>query len=224
MQLLIKIVIYALAGAAFGWISLPLAERVITYKYRKKNKEVPVYVWNTEAKCICILASVLLSVATAYCFPVVQSLLLYGFVFIAIIGTLVDYRIRIIPNELVLLVFILGLFFNLTEGGAGKLFPSIVSCLCTFALFLLTARITYCFVKSIGVGAGDVKLASASAFAVGVDRLSWFYLGIAVSLLIYILVGLYLKKMKVGSTFPMGGQIMAGLIAAFLLPELLSKI
>lgn len=223
MQLLMKMVIYALAGAVFGWFSLPLAERVIAYKFRKKNKEVPAYIWNTEEKLTCILAAVLLSMSAGYCFPAVQSVLICGFFFIAIIGTLVDYRIRIIPNELVLLVFLLGLLLNLTEGGAGQLISSVISCLCTFALFLLTARITYCFVKSMGVGAGDVKLASAVAFAVGASRLSWFYLGIAVSLLAYIFIGFYLKRIKIGSTFPMGGQIMAGLVVAFLLPELMAR-
>lgn len=224
MQLFIKMVIYALAGVVFGWFSLPLAERIIIYKLRKKSKEVPAYVWNAGEKRICILATVLLSVSAAYCFPAVQSIWICGFFFIVIIGTIVDYRIRIIPNELVLLVFLLGLFLNLTEGGIGRLFSSVVSCLCTFALFLLAARITYCFVKNMGVGAGDVKLASAAAFAVGASRLSWFYLGIAVSLMIYILAGIYLKRIKIGSTFPMGGQIMAGLVVAFLLPELMTKL
>lgn len=224
MQLLIKMVIYALAGAVFGWFAFPLAERIIDYKSRKKNKEVPTYLWNTKERLVCILAAVILAVAAAYCFPAVPSVWICGFFFIAIIGTLVDYRIRIIPNELVLLVFLLGLFLNLTEGGAGRLVSSVISCLCTFVLFLLTARITYCFVKSMGVGAGDVKLASAAAFAVGASRLSWFYLGIAVSLLAYIMVGIYLGKIKIGSTFPMGGQIMAGLVAAFLLPDLLSML
>lgn len=223
MQLLIKMVIYALAGAFFGWLSLPLAERVIAYKLIKKNKEVPTCVWNTEEKLICKLAAVFLAVAAAYCFPAVQSILLCGLFFIAIIGTLVDCRIRIIPNELVLLVFLLGLVLNLTEGGAGHLLSSALACLFTFGLFLLTARITYCFVKSMGVGAGDVKLASAAAFAIGAERLSWFYLGIAVSLLAYILVGMYFRRIKIGSTFPMGGQIMTGLVAAFLLPELMSR-
>lgn len=224
MELFIKMGIYALAGTVFGWFSLPLAERVIHYKFKKKNKAVPVYVWNGEEKLICILAAVCLAVSAAYCFPAVQSLWISGFFAIVIIGTVVDYRVRIIPNELVLMVFLLGLFLNLTEGGSGRLVTSVISCLGTFALFLLSARITFHFAKNMGVGAGDVKLASAVAFAVGASRLSWFYLGLAVSLLTYILIGMYLKRIRIGSTFPMGGQIMTGLVAAFLLPELLSRL
>lgn len=224
MQLIFKMAIFVLAGAVFGWFSLPLTEKIIAYKLRKRNKEVSTYPWRTEERMISILVAVLLSASAGYCFPAVQSVLICGFFFIAMIGTLVDFRIRIIPNELVLLFFLTGIPFNLAEGGIGQLATSVISCLCTFALFLLTARITYCFVKSIGVGAGDVKLASAVAFSVGTSRLSWFYIGIAVSLLAYISIGFYLKKIKIGSTFPMGGQIMAGCVAAFLLPELMSRI
>lgn len=224
MHSLIKMGIFTLSGAIFGKYLLPLAERIIAYKLRKKTQEVYVYPWNATEKRICMLAAVLLSMSAGYYFSTVQSVLICVFFFVAIIVALIDHRIRIIPNELVLLVFLVGFFFNLTEGGARHLLFSVLSCLATFCLFLLTAWITYFFVKSIGVGAGDIKLASAIAFAVGFNRLSWFYAGIGFALLVYIVIGFYLKRIKIGSTFPMGGQIMAGGIMAYLIPVLISNI
>lgn len=218
------LMIFAVAGTLCGFFCLPLAERVVVFKCKKKGREVPQYYWGTEEKTICMLMGAVLFVAVAYCYPRLQAVFLCVFSIIAIIGTLIDHRIRIIPNELVISVFILGIFFNLTEGGVNHICLSVLSSVITFSLFLLTAKITYHFVKSIGVGAGDVKLASAASFVLGIERLSWFFLGIVIALTTYLLIGLWLGKIKVGSTFPMGGQIMAGFIAAFLLPVLLPLI
>lgn len=224
MGLIMKELLYAFVGCISGYFVSYLSEAIIKYKFAKKNKKIPCYFGSREECIVCTIAISILFVLSGYYYSGLQSVLLCVFCLLAVIGAIIDIRTRIIPNELVLIIFVLGFLFNLLEGGWQVLGLSVVSCLITFAMFLFAARITYYLVKSIGVGAGDIKLASAIAFAVGFERLAVFYLGIVVGLLIYLLIGLRLRLIKIGSTFPMGVQIMAGFIAAFLLREVISSL
>lgn len=214
-------IIFAAAGASCGFFCISLAERIVVYKCKKKGREVPLYYWGNEERYICILLAAVLFMMAEYYYPLVQAVLLCLFTIISIIGTLIDYRIRIIPNELVLSIFVLGVFFNLLEGGLKHICLSVAASVITFILFFLAGKITYYFIKNFGVGAGDVKFASVAAFAIGIERLNLFYSGIVIALSVYLMAGFYFKRLKIGCTFPMGGQLMAGFIAAFLLPVIL---
>ena len=221
LGLLVKMFLYAVAGIFFGIYCPITTEKIVEYKCKKKNIKVPGYAWSTDEKGLCVLITTGIFVSTGYFFPGELSVLICIFSFIAVIGALVDYRVRIIPNEMVVTIFALGVLYNVIEGGWIQLCLSFAAGVGTFFLFLLAARLTFLLTKNFGVGAGDVKLAFAASFAVGWQRLTWFYLGIVIALTAYLLLGFYFKKLKIGSTFPMGGQIMGGFIAAYLLPVLL---
>lgn len=221
MELYVKMMLYALVGAVMGYFCPAVTGEIVKYKCQQKRREIPKPVWRREETAVCILLAAVLFALTALCFFSAQSLFICVFCLLAIIGGLVDFRIRIIPNELIAVLFVLGLVFQLTEGGMKAVGLGLLGGIFTFVLFLFAAWITYTFVKSIGVGAGDVKLAAAIAFVVGLDRLTHFYSGIAIALVIYLLVGNQLGRIRRGSTFPMGVQIMAGMMVAFLLPAAL---
>lgn len=224
MGLYVKIILCAVAGI-FSGIYCPVAtEKIVLYKCEKKAREVPEYVWSSDEKRFCALVTAVLFVLTGYCFSGGGAVLICIFSFIAVVGALVDYRIRIIPNEMVVTIFALGVLYNIAEGGWRQLCLSFAAGIGTFLLFLVAARLTFLLTRNFGVGAGDVKLASVAAFSVGCYRLTWFYLGIVVALSIYLFFGFRLKRLRIGSTFPMGGQIMGGFIAAYLLPVLLPLI
>lgn len=216
-DLTMKSILYVLVGAGIGYFATSIAEAVVRYKCLKLNKEVIEYEWRMGERCIGSLVTAVMFMLSGYSYSLLQSLILCAFCLLAVVGALVDFRIRIIPNELVIIVLLLGLLFNLTEGGLVRIGLSVLSGIITFVLFMLTARITYYLAKNMGVGAGDVKLATVAAFAVGIDRLANFYSGIVVALVVYILIGFSVGLIKLNSTFPMGVQIMFGFVAAFLL-------
>lgn len=215
--LMMKEILYALTGGMIGYFTTSIAEIIVKYKCKKLNREFIDYIWKPGEQCIGALVTAVMFLLAGYSYPTLQSVLLCAFCLLAVVGALVDFRIRIIPNELVVIIFALGLLFNVAEGDLRHLGLSVVSGVITFFLFMITARITYYFAKSMGVGAGDVKLATAAAFAVGLNRLSDFYVGIVAALLLYMVVGFSLGLIKMKSTFPMGVQIMFGFVAAFLL-------
>lgn len=207
-----------------GFFTQHVSEQVITYKCKKRKQRKPECIWFSDDKWISVIGLMIGFAMSGYFFPVIQSVLLCILCVIAAVGTMVDSQIRIIPNELVLLVLAIGVLFNFAEGGGKRFLWSVLSGLITFAVFFLASIITYYFVKKIGVGGGDVKLATVAAFTCGLDRLTGFYVGIVLALLVYIAYGLYFKKFRIGGAFPMGGQIMGGFLAAFFIPYLLPLI
>lgn len=222
--IIIKSTFFALLGFVIGFFELPVSERVIAYKYRIKNQPMKQCWWFSGDRYICMAVLGTAFFVSAFYFDFLQSVIICALAFLAVSGTLIDTQIRIIPNEFILAIFLLGILFNLTEGGFLQMLFSIGAGLFTFLIFLLAARITHALVKQMGVGAGDVKLASVAAFAVGWSRVSWFFFGIVISLTVYLLFGLYFKRLQMGSHFPMGGQLYGGFIGAYLIPPVLSLI
>lgn len=222
MILFINSTLFALLGIAVGFFVLPVSERVIEYKCRAKNQPMKKCWWFSGDRYVCMSVLGAIFFASFYYFDFLQALVICTLGSLAVSGTLIDYQIRIIPNEYILVIFALGFLFNLTEGGFIQVLFSLGTGLFTFLVFLLAAWITRFLVKKIGVGAGDIKLAAAAAFAVGWPRINWFFGGIVVFLTVYIVFGLYFKRIQLNSYFPMGGQIYGGFIGAYLIPHLLS--
>lgn len=153
------------------------------------------------------------------CFvPLGQVPFYIGFCVIVIVGTLIDNRIRIIPNELVLLLLTLGLAYRLMIVGFTGVLRSLLASLITAGVFLLAAGATYFLKKNIGVGAGDLKLAVTLSFVVGTSGIYLFLFGMAAAMLLYCLSGFLFRKLTIVSTFPMCGQIMAGFVFALFVP------
>lgn len=129
-----------------------------------------------------------------------------------IIIAFIDVNIRIIPNELVLVLLILGLIFQLSSYGLKSLLPAFVSMAVMMAVFISVAG----FVGFGKVGAGDVKLAAAMGLSLSYPHIVTAVIIMAIVLIVFIGVGFFLKKIYMTTMLPLAPFMISGYIFSLL--------
>lgn len=139
----------------------------------------------------------------------------------AIIGGVIDSKMRIIPNELILVVLAAGIVFRLSESGPKGFIGSIAAFLGVVAVCAVSAVITKKLRGVSGVGAGDLKLCAAVAIMAGVPGVYFFAIGFAVAVIVFLGYCIAIGTLKMGNTFPMCPHLMIGMMAVVVLPKVL---
>ena len=205
----ITAVVLGTMGAILGFMIPVIAQKIILYKCTKKNivPEPDTRYTSYFFRCgTCMLCAVIWTFAgmKMESFPV--ALFLSILVTTAILIAIVDFRIRIIPNELVLFLSLTGIIFLLTHSGINSLIPAALSMIAMMILFTAVGGIVG-FGK---VGAGDVKLAGAMGLALGYPDIKAALIIMSSAILIYIITGLIARKLTLRSTFPFAPFMMLG--------------
>ena len=208
---IIRVLCFALLGSGIGaagifWVRAIVKKRNLTYELNQKTEWIFVLVM--------ALPGGLLGALTAGWIVPISGLILSG---ICGAAALTDLIYRIIPNETVLAVIGLKLLFGLpTVFGAEGFLPfdpvqSLLGLVVCFLLFSLPGL----FGKK--VGAGDIKLAGAMGFFLG---LRFSLIGVVIMGLLVIGFSLVQGQMPVlkflKEKIPMGPFITAGLFTAFI--------
>ena len=205
------VILAVVLGGIYGYFAEDFAEKIIAYKESKREKSYERYPYNPfNNRILNIIVGALLFGISFYYFNIYKALLTIVFAILGIVIVTIDKKVRIIPNELVLVIFLLGLFNQILTKGLQGLKSGLLAFILTSIIFFLSAFITKKLSGSIGVGAGDVKLAMAISLYAGIEGVFDFYYGIAIFLALYVLLGLFTKTIKMGHTFPMGTQIIGG--------------
>lgn len=182
-------------------------------------KEPVKVAWNLKSLLILSTFIFILFFSSVTYFKTIPSMLVaYLFTSIAVICTIIDYKIRIIPNEMVLVLFITGLIFRVYQQNLYGFLSSVTALSIVVGIFIACMLVMKLFKQSGGIGAGDIKITSAIAVAIGYPNVFTFLLGMAGAVCIYCLGGILSRKLTLKSTFPMCGVIMAGFLAALYEP------
>ena len=124
----------------------------------------------------------------------------------------IDAKHRIIPNELVLAIVALTAVFGFTGAIRFQIWQSLLGLAVCFAIFFIPGL----FGKS--VGAGDVKLAAAMGFALGLAGSMYAIAGMGVLVLGYTLVGSRVPLSQRWKTLiPMGPFLSVALVVVLLM-------
>lgn len=214
MDEIIRIIIFGIIGMILGWLlDKYLVENIIKYKQKQREKIYErhsiEHSYNKWINSLVIGTSFSLSI---YFFDGANIILTSLLALIAILGMRIDQKIRIIPNELVLVVIAIGFTHQMINKGLRGVISGILALFLTAIIFFLSASITRMLSGKIGVGAGDIKLAMAISIYTGMEDIFTFLLGMVIFLIIYLIIGLYTRSIYMGSTFPMATQIMGGLM------------
>lgn len=220
-MVLLKTGAFLLAGLASGYIVPGLAQKIIKYKCTKRQQSIPVFNLPRWQQLIIMLVSTVLFALAGWKMPVPEALLVCSFVLMALTATVIDIKIRIIANEMVLLLLVLGLIYRITVGGVHSLLGSLVALALVMAVFIGTSFINKLLRGSYGVGAGDIKLAMAIAITVGYSTVFYFLIGMALAVGGYCLAGMRLGLLTPKNTLPMCGHIMVGFCVALFAPYVL---
>lgn len=210
--MLYKLIIFLNLGLYTGYLIPKLSLKLIEHK-KKTNK-----VDSNEAQLFDSRINILIILfnGAAWCFTAYTAESLFAAALICIqislglIFAYIDIKIRIIPNELILVLLSLGITYQAFYYGLEGILGSIICMI--FIMIVFTALATF---MGLGkVGAGDVKLAGAIGFALGYPSVVTAMGAMAAILLSYILIGLALRKIRLTTMLPLAPFLVAGYIFA----------
>lgn len=218
MMNLIQAGVFLCCGLVTGFFIPAASQKLIRYKCQKRNMEAPAFFFPAFYKWLFLILNAGLFAAAGWLMPLESAWVVCIFVFVALVSVIVDIHLRIICNEVVLLIFVLGIIYRIIVTGFQGLLGSLAALGIIIAVFGIAVLVTKLLAKQTGVGAGDVKLAMAIAVAVGFTGVFYFLGGLAVAIGGYCVLGLVYHYLTRKSTFPMCGHIMAGFIIALFFP------
>ena len=213
--MLYKLIVFAIIGLYTGFIIPELSLKIVEYKRKTKridSEEVRLF----EGRIINIF--IILFNGAAWCFTayalesIFAAILISMQISLGILFAYIDIKIRIIPNELILVLLTLGIIYQAFNYGLEGILGSIICMI--FIMIVFTALANF---MGLGkVGAGDVKLAGAIGFALGYPSVVIAMGAMAAVLLSYILIGLALGKIRMTTMLPLAPFLVAGYIFALI--------
>ena len=128
----------------------------------------------------------------------------------------IDAKYRIIPNELVLAILIFTAIFGLTGAIPFQIWQSLLGLAACFVIFFVPGLFGH------SVGAGDVKLASAMGFALGLAGSLYAIACMGALVLVYALVDSRVPlPQRLKTMIPMGPFLAVALIAVLLVQSIM---
>lgn len=207
-----RINLYIIFSIILG-LSIPsISFKLIEYKCSKSNLEVP----KVFSKAIYIYISLIIGSIGFIIGALDVAVYVYIFTII-LIGislsiSLIDLKISIIPNEMLLIIFFVGIIFRFFIGGFSGIINSFIGA-GIMAIFFGISTIIFGTSK---LGAGDIKLATVSGFIASFEYLSTLLFMMALSIGIVCTIGLISKKLKRTDMIPFAGFIIFGMDMALL--------
>lgn len=205
-------IILGLAGLAAGIITPYISDRIIKHKCSVNNKSFPDKpFWKWYVRAIPIIINTAFFAAAGYFMENPGAAILISVLAgMSVIFTVIDLRIRIIPNEMVLAMLAVGAVFQLVQYGFRGL---LIALACMFVLMLLFLIVG--LIVGLGkVGAGDIKLAGAMGLALGYPAVINAALIMSAAIIAYCFFGVWFKKLTLVSMFPFAPFMMLGTVSA----------
>ena len=207
------VVVLAISGFVIGWFIPNMYRGVIEYKCAQRSRDTPSFnssIWHNVLFGIgnMIMYGFVMVLSGDYVLAMSASILIS----LAVIITAVDIKIRLIPNELVLVLILMGAVYRLNLEGVSGIIPSLAGALIMALLFGLSGKIAG-FNK---VGAGDLKLAFAIGIVCASTNIVPTLLVMAVMLAAVSVGGILIGKLRRTDMIPFAGFMMAGMTAGII--------
>ena len=218
---LIKLLVGAALGAAAGTQIPSFVKRLISYKCSARNNPLPEGVMTQRSTRLAALAvdAILTALTAAFISPA-AAVTAFFIIQIALVCVFVDWYIRIIANEAILVLLVLGVIYRILAGGVSSLIGSLEALGLVTVLFGGCAALMTAVKGSPGVGAGDLKYAMVLAITVGWPGVIYLLLCFAAAVLIYVFAGMSMKILTIKTYFPMCLHLSVGLLGGVFLPIL----
>lgn len=212
-------------GAAIGWLVPRAAKKVTLYKCKQRGKSPPEMSMPKLGNMICILLFAILSA-----FVMTSGRTIIGgemqykaffalfFITVAVVVSLTDCYIHLIPNESILLLLVVGIMYRLLFDGWVGLLNALLAIGLSILIFGGSSALFFLLKKRSGLGAGDLKLVLVYSIIVGYPDLFWFLLGMAAAILFYIFIGFQRYMLRMTDYFPMAAHLSFGFWVAMLIP------
>ena len=219
---LIRLIVGAVLGAAAGTLIPGSVNKLVSLKCAKRGKPVPEGIMaDGKMKTAAIAGDAVLSALTAVFLAPAPAAAAFCIIQIALVCVFVDWYLRLIANEAVLALLVLGVIFRVLAGGVSSLIGSLEALGLVTVLFGGCAALMTAIKGSPEVGAGDLKYAMVLAVTVGWPGVLYLLLSFAAAVLIYIFAGMKMRMLTMKTYFPMCLHLSVGLLGGFFLPVLI---
>lgn len=207
-------IILGVIGSVLGAKIPAISARIIKYKKRKINtSDDDIFLYSKWLKMVlCAVSGAVWMLAVLCAGNILIGILIAIQITIGIIVAYIDVSIRIIPNELVLTLIIVGIIFQILLNGFKSLGYAIISMIVMMAVFLSVAG----FVGLGKVGAGDVKLAGVMGMTLGYPLIITAVFVMSIVLLVFTVAGLLMKKIYLSSMLPLAPFMISGYLVALI--------
>lgn len=200
---------FCLGGIIIGLILPAMSQKIISRKLLKKGIKPGIdlgYLKSHTKLGVCLINAGLWLLTVLSLENIITSILLSTLFTLAILITIIDIKIRTIPNELILIMSAVGIAFQTLHFGFSSLLGVFASMIGMMVFFIAVAGL----VGLCKVGAGDVKLAGAMGLTLGFPNIITALAVMSVAVLIYSLVGFVTKKLSLQSMVPFAPFMMLG--------------
>lgn len=207
----IHIIVYGITGLFCGFMIPYVSNKIISSKMKQKKTEIKYNFLESGLFrfVICILNGVAWAFAGMQLDPIVA--LLFSILFsLAVLFSIIDIRIHIIPNQLVLITFAVGALFQFIHFGGKSL---LIAAICSLVMMVLFTIVGF-IVGLNKVGAGDVKLAGVMGMVLGYPLILVAVFSMSLALIAYCVIGISINKLTLVSMFPFAPFMMLGMVIA----------
>jgi leader peptidase (prepilin peptidase)/N-methyltransferase len=207
-------VIYGILGIFTGCLMLVLIDKITKRKCLEKDIIEKKNLFNKKyiKVILCFLNVVAWTMAGLTAENPIGALLLAIIFSLAVMIAVIDIRIHIIPNKLVLTLMVAGVLFQLIQFGGRSLLIAVACMLGITVIFLIVGAI----IGLHKIGAGDVKLAGAMGLVLGYPHILTAVLAMSIVLLAYCFIGVYAYKLTMKSMFAYAPFMMLGLVVGLI--------
>lgn len=215
----------AAIGAVVGCFVLLVAKKTISYKCRQRGIPEP---QNPIPKWVKLLCVLVMTILTALVVGAGNSLLggvfryrmlfVIAFIAIALVISLTDCSIHLIPNESILLLLGLGIAYRLLFDGPSGMLNALLVLGIALLIFGGSSAIFFFVKNRTGLGAGDLKYVFAISVIIGTSGMLPFLSGMAVAILLYVFIAMGRHLLLMNDYFPMAAHLSCGFLVALLIP------
>lgn len=207
-------IIIGAVGICIGVLLPAVAKRIAAYKLSQRNRQLETH--RQDRWLVKQGAGLFVGLSSGIYAYFSDNALLIGFsivlIGIATVFALIDWRIRIIPNEMVIITLVLGTLYQFAGYGLKSLGLALICMMGMLTLFVILGLI----VGLQKIGAGDVKLVAVMGLILGYPNIVAGILAMSIALLIYLLVGMVAGKLTHVSMFPYAPFITLGIVSGLL--------
>ena len=207
----VSLVIYMIVGGVLGEGMRRLTRRLIENRTGQSVQKLSLNSWWSPFVWIAVCAFAFGSIAL-FVNERISSIEYMGIFLILISITVIDISIRKIPNELLIMLLGLKLAAVFVSLNPSLLLPALLGLLVGLALFLVPLFI------GVGVGWGDVKLAAAAGFCLGIAGILQATIIMAAVMACYLLFLIATKKGNRKTKAALGPSLSVGMMVTLLFP------
>lgn len=207
-------IIAGIIGAGIGIFLPVIAYQIVIMKQRQRQREMVPHVtdhWSVRIGTS-LSNGIIWGLAVFYEANIIILFFIFIFAIIAILFTLIDWRIHIVPNEIVIIAIALGIIYQLIGYGPKSLAFALLCMAALFILFVILGLI----MGLDKIGAGDVKLVAAMGLILGYPNVLYGVLAMCITLLLFIFVGMLSGKLTHVSMFAFAPFMMFGMMVGLI--------